>query len=221
MSRRPVEPLGFAPPLTFANALAVGLARLETRRIAPGDEAAFPDPTEPVVRRRASGAARLAARAALAALGGPSDAPLARALGGFARWPAGYVGSLAHDADIAVAVAARADAAAALGVDVEPAEPLPPDVAEIALLPGERRAAARDLRLGRAVFAAKEAVYKAINPLDGTPLEYEDIEIDLEAGVARLSDGRRLRLDFARGARWIVVALAPRRQAGAVQPSAP
>lgn len=193
--------------------------RLETRRIAPGDEAAFPDPTEPLARRRASGAARLAARAALAALGGPADAALARTPGRYPLWPRGYVGSLAHDEEYAVAAVARAAEMAALGVDIEPAEPLPDDVAEIALLAGERRAAAADPALSRAIFAAKEAVYKAINPLDGSPLEYEDIEVDLARAQARLRDGRTLALLIERRAfpahrsgtapsraRWLVVA---------------
>jgi 4'-phosphopantetheinyl transferase EntD len=174
-----------------ARLAALGV-RLETRRIAAGDEAAFPDPSEPLARRRASGAARIAARAALAALGGPADAPLPRAPGRFPVWPDGFVGSLAHDEEIAVAAVARAGLA--LGVDVEPAQPLPDDVAEIVLSASERRACARDPALSRAVFAAKEAVYKSINPLDGTPLEYEDIEVDLAAGLARLRDGRALRL---------------------------
>jgi 4'-phosphopantetheinyl transferase EntD len=192
-------------------ALAGRLAALgvciAARRIAPGDEAAFPEPGESLLRRRASGAARLAARACLAALGGPADAPLPRGAGRFPLWPQGFVGSLAHDAETAVAVAARAENFAGLGVDVEPAEPLPPDVAEIALLASERPALARDPARGRAIFAAKEAVYKALNPLDGSAPEYEDIEIDLDAGRARLSDGRALRLEAARGAHWIVVAL--------------
>jgi len=182
--------------------------RLAMRALAVGDEAAFPDPSEPLARRRASGAARLAARAAIAELGGPADAALPRAPGGFALWPRGFRGSLAHDEGLAVAVAARAADVAALGVDVEPATALPDDVAEIALLPSERRASAGDAALARAIFAAKEAVYKAIHPLDGATPEYEDIEVDLAGRRARLGDGRALRLDLARGARWIVVAYA-------------
>jgi len=180
--------------------------RLVARRIAAGDETAFPDLGEPLERRRASGAARIAAREALAALGGPADAPLPRAPGRFAIWPEGFVGSLAHDEEIAVAVVARTRDVAALGVDVEPAEPLPEDVAEIVLLPSERRACAADPVLSRAIFAAKEAVYKAINPLDGSPLEYEDIEIDLGAGLARLRDGRTLGCVIERGPPLIAIA---------------
>jgi len=173
--------------------------RLAIRAIAPGDEAAFAEPGEPLARRRASGAARVAARVALAALGGPADAALPRSPGRFPLWPPGFVGSLAHDEEIAVAVAARSERAAALGVDIEPAKPLPEDVAGIVLKQSERLACARDPTLSRAVFAAKEAVYKAINPLDGSPLEYEDIEVNLAGGTARLRDGRALRLVWERG----------------------
>ncbi len=187
---------------------------LVAREIAPGDEAAFVDPAEPLARRRASGAARLAAREALASLDGPADATLPRSPGRFPLWPAGFVGSLAHDGSLAVAAVARAQHMAALGVDLELAEPLPDDVAGIALFGPERREAASDPARGRLIFAAKEAVYKAINPLEGSQLEYEDIAVDLlsEGGPiersarARLRDGRTLRLDYARGRRWLVVA---------------
>jgi 4'-phosphopantetheinyl transferase EntD len=186
---------------------ASGVA-LVVRRIAAGDEAAFPDPTEPLGRRRASGAARLAAREALASLGGPADAPLPRSPGRFPLWPPGFVGSLAHDETLAVAACARAADFAALGVDVEPAEPLPEEVAEIALFGPELR----DAALGRAIFCAKEAVYKAINPLDGSPLEYEDIAVDLAARRARLRDGRTLMLEWSAGEHIVVAAWLPARQ---------
>jgi len=65
---------------------------LQTRRIAEGDEDAFADPSEPLARRRASGAARIAARLALAALGSDDAAPLRRSAGGYPLWPAGFVG---------------------------------------------------------------------------------------------------------------------------------
>ncbi len=190
--------------IDLAARLAARGAILLARRIAEGDEHAFLDLSEPLGRRRASGAARIAARTALATLGGDDAAPLARSPGGYPLWPSGFVGSLAHDEALAVALVAPATRFAALGVDVEPCEPLPEDVAEIALLPVERRAAAADAPLGRAIFAAKEAVYKAVNPFDGTTLEYEDIEVDFAGRCARLRDGRTLQLDWARGSHWIV-----------------
>jgi 4'-phosphopantetheinyl transferase EntD len=194
--------------IDLAARLAARGAILQARAIAEGDEYAFVDPSEPLARRRGSGAARIAARAALAALGSDDAALLPRSPGGYPLWPSGFVGSLAHDEALAVALVAPAARFAALGVDVEPSEPLPADVTEIALLPAELRAVAADPPLGRAIFAAKEAVYKAVNPFDGTALEYEDIEVDLAKNRARLTDGRSLELDWAGGRRWIVAALA-------------
>jgi 4'-phosphopantetheinyl transferase EntD len=196
--------------IDLAARLAARGVILQTRSIAVGDEGAFADSSEPLARRRASGAARIAARAALAALGSDDAAPLPRSPRGYPLWPSGFVGSLAHDEALAVALVAPAARFAALGVDVELSEPLPEDVTRITLLPAERRAAAADPPLGRAIFAAKEAVYKAVNPFDGTALEYEDIEVDLAKSCARLKDGRGLELDWARGRHWIVAALAPR-----------
>ena len=73
-----------------------------------------------------------------------------------------------------------------LGVDIEPAEPLPADLVGLVLNSAERSAAKGDRVAQRFVFVAKEAVYKAIHPLDGTPLEYADIEIALGEGMATL-----------------------------------
>ncbi len=189
-------------------ALAPAGVRIGARRIAPGDEAAFTtDSAEPLARRRASGAARLVARRLLAELGGDSEPALPRSASRAPVWPAGFVGSLAHDAEYAVAAVARARDLASLGVDVEPAEPLPDDVLEFALNANERRQAATRPIAGRAIFAAKEAVYKAIHPLDGSPLEYDEIDVDLENGRAKLADGRTLILFADCGARVIAVAL--------------
>ena len=149
------------------------------RRIAVGDEAAFP------IRPSRSAAVAPAARRVLpraivwprSAAPPTRPAPRAAAVSALA---AGFVGSLAHDEVFAVAAAARAADIAALGVDVEPAEPLPPTSPKSRC---STRSGARCTRaaLGRAIFAAKEAVYKAINPLDGSALEYEDIEVDFAA----------------------------------------
>ena len=168
------------------------------RRIRPGDEAAFADPgaVTPgnLARRRASGAARIVARDLLRQLGGDAAAPLMRSPSGAPEWPAGVIGSLAHDDDFAVAAVARRGLLLGLGVDVEPAEPLPADLVELVLSAAERRETKGDRVTQRLVFVAKEAVYKAIHPLDGTPLEYADIEISLGEGRATLRDGRRLQL---------------------------
>jgi 4'-phosphopantetheinyl transferase EntD len=67
--------------------------------------------------RRQSGAARLVARELLAELG-IFDADLPRSPSGAPVWPAGIVGSLSHDGEIAVAAVARAEVYAGIGIDV-------------------------------------------------------------------------------------------------------
>ena len=185
-------------------------ACIGTRRIRVGDEAAFADTqSASLARRRASGAARIVARRLLEELGFASASTLARSPTGAPQWPAGVVGSLAHDETFAAAVAARRGAIAGLGVDVEPAEPLPEDVVDLVLTSGEMRETAGDGLARRLIFCAKEAVYKAIHPLDGTSLDYHDIRVSLPKGIAILADGRRLRLLRLAGDRLIAVALFP------------
>ena len=77
--------------------------------------------------RRQAAAARVAARALLAAAGQPAwDLPRRNGLA--PRWPAGFVGSLAHCDSHAAAVLAPAHRFAAVGIDIEPAAPLPAEV---------------------------------------------------------------------------------------------
>ncbi len=182
------------------------------RRILPGDETAFGDvgaaTPAGLARRRASGAARIVARELLRQLGAAAAAPLPRSPSGAPEGPAGVIGSLAHDADFAVAAAARRGRIIGLGVDVEPAEPLPADVIDMVLSAAELREAAGDGVRRRLVFVAKEAVYKATHPLDGMWLDFEDIEVRLAEGRATLQDGRRLQLVTFAGPRLVAVALA-------------
>jgi 4'-phosphopantetheinyl transferase EntD len=187
------------------------------RRIRPGDEAAFTGPWGSTAvnpaRLRASGAARIVARSLLSELGADAQSALLRSPSGAPVWPEGILGSLAHDDAFAVAAIARRGTLIGLGIDVEPAEPLPVDLVDLVLSPTERVRTAGDGVRQRLVFVAKEAVYKAIHPLDGTPLEYDDIEIALGDDRATLRDGRGLRLMALAGPRLVAVALAFDREA--------
>ncbi len=168
------------------------------RAIAAGDEHFFPDPAREstpanLARRRASGAARLAARDLMARLGIEGGAAIGRLPGGAPAWPPGLIGSLAHDDGVAVAVVARSGGALkALGVDVAPAAPLPADLFKFVLTPDEQIFCADDAHRASLCFAVKEAVYKAIHPLDGSPLEHRDIDCAPDGRSARIWDGRRL-----------------------------
>jgi 4'-phosphopantetheinyl transferase EntD len=139
--------------------------------------------------RRASGAARSVARDLLAQFGHP-NCSLPKSPGGAPVWPHGVVGSLAHDRAFAVAAIGSRRNLAGLGIDIEPAERLPEDILHIVCTPRERTAVAGDLLAARGLFAAKEAVYKAVNPIDGMFLEHHDVEVDLARHVAVVRGGR-------------------------------
>ena len=204
---------------TAIQALAVPGVLVGHRAIAAGDEDALLPVEAPafatsVVKvRRASGAARIVARALLAGLGHPGWA-LAKAASGAPIWPAGIVGSLAHDARYAVAAVAQARAVTALGIDIEPAELLPPDLLDMVATPRERAKLADDPYGGRLLFVAKEATYKAVYPLDQTFLEHHDVEIDLAGRRAQVRNGRVVELRFARSTHLLCLAFVATQPAG-------
>lgn len=139
-------------------------------------------------RRRADFArGRMAARAALAKVGVADMAILADA-DRVPCWPAGFVGSIAHTAEVAVAVVASVAKVSALGVDVEVAAPLAPDVWEEVLAAAERAAvmALPEAERGWAAlrhFCAKEAAYKAGFPSRRRIIEFGAMTVEF-AGEA-------------------------------------
>jgi 4'-phosphopantetheinyl transferase EntD len=191
--------------------LAPAGVRATCRRIGHDDAARLLDAEAAVLTttvpaaRRASGAARTAARQLLAHLGG-SGAPILRTPAGAPVWPAGFVGSLAHDDTVAVAAVGRSAAAAGLGIDVEPAEPLPADVADLVVHPRDVVADPADPLSSRLVFVAKEAVYKAVHPLCGLVLDWPDITVDLAAGRAVTVTGHVAELFVTRAPRLVALA---------------
>jgi 4'-phosphopantetheinyl transferase EntD len=164
--------------------------------------------------RRASGAARIVARELMARLGCPAQ-PVPRSASGAPRWPTGIVGSIAHDATATVVALASAADFGSLGIDIEPAESLDPDLWELIAGPNERRRMTDDPFGGRLLFAAKEAVYKAVHPLDQVFLEHHDVEVDLASRRAVVRTGRTVALRFAVSNHIIALALIPRTAIGA------
>ncbi len=182
------------------------------RVIAPGDEGALLDEEaasmSPVTAvRRASGAARIVARRLLARLGHAGFA-LRKSASGEPIWPAGIAGSLAHDDRVAVAAVGMQRDVGAVGIDVEPAVPLPPDMLTLIATPRERDKIADDPLRGKLLFAAKEAVYKAVYPLDRVFLEFHDIEVDLAGRRAVTRTGRVIALRYSLSSHVVVLALA-------------
>src|SRR5882757_8947079 len=124
-------------PLARAiEAVSVPGILIDHRLIADGDElallpaemAAFAGSVLKV--RRASGAARIVARTLLSRFG---HAPCAipKSTAGMPVWPEGIVGSLAHDAKVAVAAKAAQPDFQSVGIDIEPAEPLASELLDI------------------------------------------------------------------------------------------
>lgn len=182
------------------------------RVIAPGDELALLDEEaasmSPVTAvRRASGAARIVARQLLARLG-HARFPLRKGASGEPIWPAGIVGSLAHDDRVAVAAVGTERDLGAVGIDVEPAVLLPPDMLALVATPRELDKIADDPLRGKLLFAAKEAVYKAVYPRDREFLEFRDIEVDLAARKATTRTGRVIALRYNIASHVLVLALA-------------
>ena len=156
---------------------------------------------------RQSGAARIVARALLGSLGYPGIA-IPRSETGAPVWPSGVIGSLAHDEDVAVAAIARAGRFSGLGIDVEPAVPLPPGLSSLIATPAERRCYRPEIIESRILFSIKEAVYKALNPLDGIFLDFQDVEVDLSAHRAVARSGRTIGFAFTMAPRVLAIAFA-------------
>jgi 4'-phosphopantetheinyl transferase EntD len=181
------------------------------RLISPGDEHALM-PAEAgafagsVIKvRRASGAARIVARTLLAQLG-HAECAVPRSAAGDPMWPAGIIGSLAHDARVAVAAIATQREIAAVGIDIEPAEHLPSELLEMVATPAERRRIDDEPYGGRLLFVAKEAVYKAVYPLDRTFLEHHDVEVSISARKAVVRNGREVALRYCISSHLVVLA---------------
>jgi 4'-phosphopantetheinyl transferase EntD len=142
-------------------------------------------------RRRDFTAARCCARRAFAGLGvppvavlpGPDRAP---------RWPEGVVGSITHCRGYAAAAVARSGEYLTVGIDAEPANPLPSGVRDMVTDAGERAHLAGlpdGVPWDTVLFCAKESVYKAWYPLARTWLGFQDAEVSLDpvgTFVARL-----------------------------------
>jgi len=192
-------------------AMAVPGIAVDHRLIADHDEAALlPEEMAAFAGsvtkvRRASGAARLVARQLLSRFGHP-PVPIRKSTAGMPVWPRGIVGSMAHDARVAVAAMAASQHFLGIGVDVEPAEPIDSDLVTIIATPAERAAAQADPTRGRLLFSIKEAIYKAVYPLDGQFLDHQDVEVDLSSGTAEVLGGRQVNFRHCAATHIVVLA---------------
>jgi 4'-phosphopantetheinyl transferase EntD len=194
--------------------IAIPRVLIDHRVIASGDESAlWPEEfgafaASLIKVQRASGAARIVARDLMSKLGQTRQA-IKKSASGAPIWPNGVVGSMAHDAEIAVAAVAMRRDYLSLGVDVEPAEAIEPDLLELIATTNERAQFGSDPGYGRLLFAVKEAVYKTVFPLDGVFLDHHDVEVDLQAGTARVLDCRIVRFRYCVSTHVVALAYIP------------
>lgn len=107
-------------------------------------------------------------------------------------WPDGFVGSIAHADSMCVGAVARRGAFASVGIDIEPDREPEEPIGETVCTPLELREAERLLTVQcaspvRAVFSAKEAVFKALFPLSGVELEFHQVSISWEPSRGRFN----------------------------------
>jgi 4'-phosphopantetheinyl transferase EntD len=166
-------------------------------------------------RRREFTTGRLCARRAFARLGMPALA-LGALPDGAPAWPAGVVGSITHCAGYRACAVGRTAGVGAVGIDAEPAAPLPDGVLAAIALAGECRHVSQLQRTmprvpwDRLLFSAKESVYKALYPLGWGRLQFEDARLTLQpasgtfhARVVRSRPGLRSRELGACSGRWL------------------
>ncbi|MGH3683760.1 MAG: 4'-phosphopantetheinyl transferase family protein [Pseudonocardiaceae bacterium] len=135
-------------------------------------------------RRREFATARACARRALSELGLPPVAVLPGERGA-PQWPVGVVGSMTHCGGYRAAAVAWAEDLTTIGIDAEPALPLPDGVLGL-ITSAEERAllsgltdTAPEVCWDRLTFCAKEAVYKAWFPVTKQWLGFTDAVVEI------------------------------------------
>jgi len=134
-------------------------------------------------RRTQFAQGRACAREALHTLGVAEPFTIGRGEGRQPLWPPGCVGSITHSHDRAAAAAAHANQYLGIGIDLERVRMPSEGLLNRVCRPTERERLGTSgedhLQLGfTALFAAKECVYKAVNPLTGIYLGFQDAEIE-------------------------------------------
>lgn len=122
-------------------------------------------------RRAARDAMRQLGQSPCAIPAAPDRAPI---------WPEGMSGSISHTRSLCVAVVTRG--AASIGIDLEEATPLNPQLIPTICTPEEQMQIAGDDMALRAklIFSAKEAAYKAQYPLTKTLLGFDHFKVTFD-----------------------------------------
>jgi 4'-phosphopantetheinyl transferase EntD len=156
-------------------------------------------------RRREFALGRNCARAALAKLGFPAGA-IGRDRDRGPKWPPGAVGSITHTEGYVAAIVAQKHHFHSLGVDAENIGGVTPCIAQSLFLKEERDwldTIGPDLWpvFSTVLFSAKEAYYKAWNPLAGQFLGFHDLRVEVQGDAFIACHVRRGDLVWNRPAR--------------------
>ncbi|MEO0343618.1 MAG: 4'-phosphopantetheinyl transferase superfamily protein [Pseudomonadota bacterium] len=132
-----------------------------------------------ISRRDEFATGRAAARKALSALGF-GEPPIPRAADRRPIWPAGVVGTISHSGGIASALVAKQSEYAGIGLDIETAQPLKPNLHQRVLTPSERHilsTSAQASGVPRCMlnFVVKEAFYKAVYPISRKYFGFQEV----------------------------------------------
>ena len=136
-------------------------------------------------RRRQFASGRHFARKALHELAGISPS-IGRDARGRPVWPPGFIGSISHSETLAAAVVCSGPLRG-IGIDAEDSQRLRrshPRLYDRLFTPAERSRAASDPVHGALTFSAKEAAYKAVNPLVGRYIGFREVEVELDRSRA-------------------------------------
>jgi 4'-phosphopantetheinyl transferase EntD len=183
----------------------------EVRPIKPGDEqrlaAVEAEGLERAVLsvRRASGAGRDIARTLCGKLGAPIVG-IRRSPKRYPIWPAGVTGSITHDGEFAAAVIAPSDRFGGVGIDIEPAVPLTPEIRSLVGRPDEWASFSNFDLCDKALFSIKEAVFKAVYPRDGIFLDFHDVTVAFGPRTATISYGGTVHWRIVNSPRVLAIA---------------
>lgn len=175
--------LAVAPPGAERIALVGGPVADHTATLWPEERAAVARAGER--RRRQFAAGRHLARLAMDQLG-VAAGPVGRDENAAPAWPGGLVGSISHSAEVAVAAVAAQGHCLGLGIDLEDPGRVGPRLHPRVFTAAERQLlAAADPRLPGVLFAAKEAGYKAVQPLVGRYIGFHEAEVSVDWNARR------------------------------------
>lgn len=177
-------------------AIADGFSSADGCRLLAGEivdclDALFPEETEAITRaigrrQREFATGRVLARRLMGELGVEPGA-IRRGAQREPIWPAGVVGSLTHAESIAVAAVAPQGVLRSVGVDIELADRVGPELHGKLFTASEQSLIDGDLRRAGLMFSAKEAAYKATYALAPRFVGFRDAEIAIDSEAQSFS----------------------------------